>query len=74
MIINDANANKKSILELRIASNNIKNTCANIDDSTGRIMVNGDERKERCRQYFDELYNAGKSQETNMNRIGLGVQ
>lgn len=38
-----------------------------------RILVTGNERKDSWRKYFDELCNAGRQEEENVNMIVLEV-
>lgn len=52
---------------------NKRYTCAtNIKAATGRVLVDDDEKKESCRKNISELYNMGRIEEANVNRIDFG--
>lgn len=68
--------NKKNFWKkVRKAWNQEKNTSADIKGVTERVLVNNYERKIRLGwvEYFDELYNAGRQEESVVNMIVFGV-
>lgn len=57
---------------MRKVINQEKNTCPNIKNVNGGVLVNDDKEKDRWSvENFDELYNVGRH-EAIMNMIGFG--
>lgn len=47
-------------MKVKKVRNQVKNTCKNVKDSHWRVLVKGDKRNDKQREYSNQLYNINK--------------